>query len=176
MADYFNEDWVRGKIENWHGRPAGGQSHPLLVSEIESLRREVRRMQSSPVPVDHTDADITSRTLLAIDEQMAHVLMAYHTTTLTLGRIAYDMGVSRTECSRLVSQGHVDFCEEWERQKYLLRDELRRLAPAVDPSAKAEPQVALERDKPTNSKWVTPPEAAPVLDYRKTQTSAGKSK
>lgn len=148
---YFQEDFVRGKIENWAGRPAGGQGHPLVVSETMAARMELRR--GSTIPIDHTDADITARTFVAMDERMAAVLQWYHTSGLSLADIAKEVSVSYTECRRLVTQGHVTFVDEWTRQAHRLRDELRRLAPALDPSRDATPAIALPRPDP----WGKPP-------------------
>lgn len=144
---YFNEAFVRGKIENWAGRPAGGgQSHPLVVSEAMAAQLELRR--GSLMPVDHTDADITSMTLVSLTEPMSLALIWFHTSNRRMAEIAKEVGVSYTECRRLLVQGHVDFSEEWERQKHRLNAGLRSLAPEVDPSRDAVPMVAEERPKP----------------------------
>lgn len=144
---YFNEDFVRGKIENWDGRPAGGGgSHMLVVCESMAARMEARR--GSKIPVDFTDADVTARTFEAMDERMASTLQWYHTSSKIITAIAKEVGVSYTECRRLLEQGHVVFCEEWERQRHRLNAELKALAPGVDPSRNAVPEVAKEREQP----------------------------
>lgn len=143
---YYREDFVRGKIESWARRPAGGQHHPLVVSEAMAARIEGNR--GSVIPVDPTEADITARTFVAMDERMARVLQWYHTSSLRIGAIAKEVGTSYTECRRLLEQGHVVFVDEWETQRQRLLDVLRRMAPAVDPSRDAIPQIADARLDP----------------------------
>lgn len=149
---YHNEDFVRGKIENWAGRPAGGQHHSLLVDELDAMRAEMRA--ESRMPTDCTDADVTSRTLAALPARVAWALIRYHTTRLTLQQIALTCGVSIRPIHDALTQGHVDFTTRWEDEKHRLNAELRSLAPAVDPSRDAVPLVPLPRDKPQSGPWV----------------------
>lgn len=164
---YHNEDFVRGKIENWAGRPAGANHAGLVLDEEAAQRIEI--LKQSVVPTDHTDADVTNRTLSALGLGVARVLISFHTTRLTLQQIANKVGVSYGTCHARLTQGHIDFTERWEDEKQRLNTELRSLAPAVDPSINAAPMRTLPRDKPVSGPWVNKLEAAPVLGYRKTQ-------
>lgn len=164
---YYNEKFVRGKIENWAGRPAGGDHHAFVDCEVKAARIEAR-MAASFGPIDHTDADITGRTLAALGEEVKFVLEKFHTTTATLQEIADAAGIAYGTCHARLTQGHVDFSVQWKDEWLRLTAELRGMSPAVDPSANAVPLVPLPRDLPKSSAWTTLPKPAPVLDYRKT--------
>lgn len=143
---YFNENFVRGKIENWAGRPAGGQRDAFVPDEETAARFEVRA--ESCMPVDHTDADVTARTLASMPDRVVYVLIMYHTSQRTIAQISKECHVCIGTCHADLVRGHSEFTTRWEDERHKLNAELRSLAPVIDPSLDAVPVVPLPRDKP----------------------------
>lgn len=145
---YYGEDFVRGKIENWANRPSGPQRGTGLKSVWVSIQRAAKRGTAAPIMGDPTDAEVTTRTLNALEGITSTLLVLFHTTDRTLKEMARQVQVSTTGARRRLEQGHVDFCEAWQVQHDTYREELRVMHLARTQLADVVPTLAAPRDRP----------------------------
>lgn len=144
---YFREKWVRGKIENWARRPSGPQRGGGIASAWVSLMRETRGDYQAPIPCDPTDADVTSRTLVALGDALATPLLMLHTTDRTASQIARALAIGGATLKRRLVDAHTQFCERWENERHRYNAELGRRAAPVGALAHVIPQVAEPFDR-----------------------------